>query len=263
MGTLKKRRAMKNKAIITESRIYFLVVLLISAATLRHSAIGFASFEGDMRLGVLSALAVDGLMVLFMYTLRREFRWRLFVAMCFPMGISIFTQLLYAMGHAQVITVAPGAVWLEQRAVDIINARVWILPIALPVSALLAALVGESETEQTVSLEQHEQLQAQLNQARQTNTDMRLEIERQKTATQQAQEKSRELVEFHAAVTDPSAWKDATSITQTIDKYFTTNGNKPAARELAEATGVQPATIHTARRKAKEAQPRLPGVNGE
>jgi hypothetical protein len=135
--------------------------LLIGVATLRHSAYGFASIEsGNFWLGLLSALAVDVLMILFAHGLRDGFRWDYAAGLAIPSLLSIYTQLLFAVSESQAMIVAPGAEWLG-GAQDILRWRVVFLPAALPILALVASLAGRGEIKH-IPLAVHEALLVEL-----------------------------------------------------------------------------------------------------
>jgi hypothetical protein len=247
---------------ITESRLYFTLYFLISAATFRHSTEGFASFEGSLWLGALCALAVDALMILFAHSLRRKFRWTLLFAMCFPAGLSVYTQLLYAVNNAQIMEIAPGALWLEQVAVDIINARVWLLPISLPVSALLAALVGENQQEETVPVRQLRDLQnrlksvqAALTRVEDENVSNEKELDRLRQANQGHEE-------FMAWASEPEHFKSARSFGRwalRVCDHVGVNGDGPTAVIVGETTGKTAANFRAdiAEIKAERAQAKI------
>ncbi len=231
---------------ITESRLYFTLYFLISAATFRHSMEGFASIEGSTAWGALSALAVDALMILFAHSLRRKFTWTMLLAMFIPAVASVYTQWLFAVSEAQLVTIAPGAEWLGQWAINIANIRVVLLPALLPVSALVAALVGENEQTPTVSIDAHNAIKVQLETLRNESAKLRIDALSNKDELEK-------LREFHKGVTDPTAWKSATSAAQLINGVIFTNGNRPETKVLAKLLNVKPPAITAAMRK-KEAK---------
>lgn len=120
--------------------LFYLLYISVSVATFRHSAFGFASLEGgSFWWGALSALAVDAGMILSASSLRytRNF-WLIALLIACAFGSS-FTQVLYAISNAPAVTVAPGAVWLGETAVRLINWRILLLPLFLPASAVMCA----------------------------------------------------------------------------------------------------------------------------
>jgi len=239
---------------ITQGHIYFAVYMCIALATFRHSMEGFASFEGNMWLGALSAIAVDALMILFAHSLRGGFKWALLFGMCFPAGLSVYTQLLFAISNAKIVEVAPGAAWLEQTAVDIINARVWLLPVSLPVSALLAALVGKNDSEKMVSADIHATTLVQLEAARQAAADLRKQAAESAVTHDETVARNQELAAFKLAVTDPDAWKTATSAARLVITQIFPNGNRPETKVLAELLKVSGAQIGNVARDVKAKQ---------
>jgi len=140
-------------------RLFVLLYLLIGLATLRHSAYGFASMEGgNLALGLLSAVAVDLLLIFFAHGLRNGFRWDYAAGLVLPALFSIYTQWLFASEKAELMMVAPGAAWLGDTAARVQEWRVVLLPAALPVLALVASLAGRGEKSH-VSLAAYRELQ--------------------------------------------------------------------------------------------------------
>lgn len=126
----------------------FALYFLISVATFRHSAVGFASIEGHIAWGMLSALAIDAGMILAAIGLRKtRNKWYL-VGLVISAVASTYTQLLYSMAHSQTVTVAPGAVWMQSAALVIINLRIVVLPALLPGLAIVYSLVAEMDVQQ-------------------------------------------------------------------------------------------------------------------
>lgn len=138
------------------TRLFYALYILVSIATFRHSAHGFASIEGgSLAWGALSALAVDAGMLLSASGLRRGRSWALVIGLVISAGASTFTQLLYSIANAQALTVAPGAQWLGNVAVTIVNARVVALPALLPLLSVIYAFSAKSaRIEQPSDLEE-------------------------------------------------------------------------------------------------------------
>lgn len=124
--------------------------VLVTVATLRHSAAGFASLEGgSVAWGYLSALAVDAGMALSATGLRKRFDWWLVIGLLVSAAASTFTQVLYAIAHAVVMPVAPGAQWLGEYAQWIADLRVIVLPALLPALSIVYARASKSVDEQS------------------------------------------------------------------------------------------------------------------
>jgi len=167
-------------------RMFVGLYLLIGIATLRHSAYGFASIEsGNIWLGLLSALAVDVLMILFAHGLRDGWRWDYAAGLVIPAVLSIYTQLLFAVSESQAMMVAPGAMWLEQ-AQDILKWRIVLLPAALPVLALVASLAGRDKTTH-VTLEQYNRIVALKSELESELDDREPQLEQMRTEAQSQQ----------------------------------------------------------------------------
>ena len=122
--------------------------VLISVATFRHSAYGFASLENaSFAWGALSALAVDAGMALSAAGLRKERNLWLVVGLGVAAVASTYTQLLFAVTHAEPMVVAEGARWLTQASF-LIDARVLVLPCLLPALSLVYAASGKGRDTQ-------------------------------------------------------------------------------------------------------------------
>jgi len=128
----------------------------VAVATFRHSAIGFATLEGgDVALGALSAAAVDVGMMLAAERLPTVRNWRAIAAICLALGLvlaaaaSIYSQLLYAVTHADAVVIAAGALWMGEWAMWIANARVVVFPFLLPTLAVVYAFASRTESAAT------------------------------------------------------------------------------------------------------------------
>lgn len=243
---------------VTPSQLFFALYILISAATFRHSTIGFASLEGSMAWGALSALAVDVLMILFAHAIRQDGfsvrsgeSWGLALGLSIPALASIYTQLLFAVTEAQILQVSPGAAWMGDAAVNITNVRVVGLPALLPVLALVAALMGKHDDAQTVSAEDYAALDTQLDNARLEATELRRTAQLNAAQIESQGRIIDELQTFESAVRNPAAWKDATAAAQLISGTIFPNDKRPSTKVLARLLGVGQATVSTAIRKIK------------
>lgn len=134
------------------SVFFFALYIIVALATFRHSSIGFASIEsGSIFWGAMSALAVDIGMMLSATGLRTRKKTRsltvsLLVGLIVSAGASIYTQLLFAVLHAQPIYPAAGAEWMNDFALWLIQRRILIMPALLPVLCIVYSFsVKESE----------------------------------------------------------------------------------------------------------------------
>lgn len=142
--------------------MFFGLYSLISVATFRHTALGFASLEGgNVVWGALSALAVDMGMLLSASALRQAFRWPYFIGLVVSALASTYTQLLYSMFTAGVVEVAPGAAWLGSTASSIIDARVVLLPALLPLLSITYAFAAKTSTHKVDFMSEVEAIKAQ------------------------------------------------------------------------------------------------------
>ena len=113
---------------------------MIAIATFRHTTHGFATLEhGSLALGALSAIAIDIGMIHAAEQLRGVAdpdRWLVAGLLLSAFG-SFFAQLLYAVLNVEAMVVAPGAAWLEPAASSLVDARVIIMPLILPLLAIV------------------------------------------------------------------------------------------------------------------------------
>jgi hypothetical protein len=133
--------------------LFFALYIAVSVATFRHSAYGFASIEGHILWGALSATAVDVGMIASASYLRKQRNGWLVGALVITAGASTYTQLLYAMMNSAVVTVAPGVAWLGDTATWIIDIRVIVLPALLPTLAVVYAFAAKQETSREPELQ--------------------------------------------------------------------------------------------------------------
>lgn len=145
---------MKNKSNWL-SILLVVLQILVALATFRHSAIGFASIEGGsnggdlttLLWGGIAALAIDAGMILSATGLRKK-RSRigtfwLVTGLSFSAVASTYTQWLFAILHAELVTIAPGAIFVQEFATNLSNARIFILPPLLPALAIIYAMASE------------------------------------------------------------------------------------------------------------------------
>lgn len=123
------------------SSLLFLLYVLISVATFRHSTIGFASLEeGSLFWGAMAALAIDAGLILSATGLRSKRHPVSMIALVVGLVISVtasaYSQLLFSVMHAQAVEVAPGARWLGEAAIWVIEKRVVIMSALLPFLAV-------------------------------------------------------------------------------------------------------------------------------
>jgi len=138
---------MKNKRDYL-AYLFAALYVLVTIATLRHSAAGFASIEsGSVIWGYLSALAVDAGMALSATGLRKRWRTSLFLGLVLSASASTFTQLLYAVAHAAVMPVSAGAQWLGEYAQLIANWRVIVLPALLPLLSVVYSFAAKADVD--------------------------------------------------------------------------------------------------------------------
>jgi len=155
---------------------------LVTFATLRHSAAGFASLEGgNLAWGYLSALAVDVGMALSATGLRKRRSGWLVVGLLVSAVASTYTQLLYAIAHAAPLVVADGALWLGAGAQSIANVRVVILPALLPALSIVYSFASKS-----VGVDDGNSLQHDLAESLQRVTELEQECNGLRTEVEQA-----------------------------------------------------------------------------
>ena len=116
-------------------------------ATFRHSALGFATVEGSLFWGALSALAVDIAMLLAAERLRYDRSPWLIAGLVVASCACVYSQALYMVSHAQSVEIAAGAMWMDYAAQWIIDLRVIIIPFLLPAQVVIFAIASQSQTE--------------------------------------------------------------------------------------------------------------------
>jgi len=132
--------------------LFRLLYWSVALAIYRHSAIGLSTLEsGNLILGALGALAIDIGMILAAEKLRAgdgNRKW-LIVGLMLSAAASVYSQLLYTVSYAQSVSVAPGAMWMEDIAQLVIDMRVLVIPILLPALAVVYSFASEVSTLQT------------------------------------------------------------------------------------------------------------------
>jgi len=210
--------------------LFVALYLLVTIATLRHSAVGFASLEGgNVAWGYLSALAIDAGMILSATGLHKRRSFWLVIGLIVSMAASTFTQALYAVSHAGVMTVAVGAQWLGAMAQQIANARVIVLPALLPALSIVYSFASKDigATDDAVDVAE---IQRERDEARQLVAQFSREID--------ALRKAAPLI-------------DALPMQVRAKLYTMANGNGIKPKEVAEKLSV---SISSARRGVSEAR---------
>lgn len=213
--------------------LFILLYVLVTAATLRHSAAGFASLEdGSMVWGYLSALAVDAGMALSATSLRKRLSWWPFIGLLVSAAASTFTQLLYAIAHAAVMPVSTGALWLGPTAQAVADARVVILPLLLPLLSVVYSFSSKSAVRDN-GVEIAE-IESERDEARETAAKLLIQVEQATNAVE--------------------AWGllSATARAELIARCA--NGDRPDVAVAADALGVSGATVRRGYQLARDAQ---------
>lgn len=202
--------------------LFVILYFLVTVATLRHSAAGFASLEGgSVGWGYLSALAVDAGMALSATGLRKRFDWSLLIGLLVSASASTFTQLLYAVAHAALMPVADGAAWMGDAAVLIANWRVVALPALLPLLSIVYSFASKSvDAQETVD---EDALRDEL--AQRDGDVARLQRE----------------LEYQADAVEAWGLLNATDRAKLIAECA--NGNRPAVADAAQALDVSTSTV--------------------
>lgn len=232
-------------------RLFVGLYLLIGVATLRHSAYGFASIEsGNIWLGLLSALAVDVLMILFAHGLRDGFRKDYAAGLAIPALLSIYTQLLFAVSESQAMMVAPGAEWLGSSAETLQQIRVLALPAALPVLALVASLAGRGVSTH-VSLKQHNRTVARLTDVKDELKAQGLELEKTRRQSEEQQgvvkDLQAETMRLKREIEAAAIWRNLPGKARARLVAGFVNGDKPRKnKEIALMAGVSESVVSRA-----------------
>lgn len=119
----------------------------VAIYTLRHSAIGFSTLEPDAKMAwaILAALVIDIGMLLAAEKVREQRSNWMITGLLISCVISAFSQLLFAVTNASNATVAPGAMWMEKVAIFLIQWRVILLPLAMPVLVVVYAFASKEQ----------------------------------------------------------------------------------------------------------------------
>jgi len=108
--------------------------------------IGFATVENDRLFwGALSAIAVDIAMLLAAERLQREVTPWLVAGLVLASTGSVYSQALYMVGHTEPIMISLGAMWMQNIAQWLINARVLVLPFLLPAQVVIFSLASKGK----------------------------------------------------------------------------------------------------------------------
>jgi len=134
----------------THVTLFRLLYFSVALYTLRHSAIGVATIEqdGNMFWPILAALILDIGMLLAAEKLRERITAWLVIGLLLSCAGSAYTQLLFAVTNAQAVTIAPGAIWASIFATYIIEWRVIVLPVVMPVLVIVYAFASKAQVPQ-------------------------------------------------------------------------------------------------------------------
>jgi len=128
--------------------LFRLLYWSVALATYRHSAIGLSTLEsGSLVLGALGAIAIDIGMILAAERLRTgggNRKW-LIAGLILSASASVYSQLLYTVTYAEAVSVAPGAMWMENVAQLVIDMRVLVIPVLLPALAVVYSFALKSQ----------------------------------------------------------------------------------------------------------------------
>ena len=232
------------------AKLFDVLFFIISAATFRHTTIAFASIEGTMLGGALSAIAIDVTMYLTAVALGSNMAWwgrlTVGVGLLASAGMSAVAQLLFSVTHAEVMTVAVAAEWFGWSQ-QIIDYRVVVLPFSLPVFALLVTAAGKVQESESVSLAIHRKLKATVD---------RLELELDEidalhagaiaalnTELDQARARANQGDRFRVELETLRSFgvKNDKDIAATL--HFLHNGNTGTLQDLADAMDVSKSTV--------------------
>lgn len=234
-------------------KLFDILFLIISIATFRHTAAGFASIEGNDWAGGFSAIAIDVTMYLAATALSSDLsRWgRVAVggALFASALASAAAQLLFSVTHAQVLEIAPAAAWLSQ-AQAIIDYRVVWMPFSLPVFALLVTAAGKAQDIEGVSLDAHRLLQQVVasNEVELDGLDAELEKAQAALTTQadSAKASAAQVVRLQTWIEQLQSFDISTKHGVISTCAFAHNGDAPTQKALAEAAGTSLTTARNA-----------------
>ena len=242
------------------AKLFDLLFFIISLATFRHTAAGFASIEGTSpSAGYLGAVAIDVTMYLSAVALNSNLsKWgRLAVgtALLTAALSSAAAQLLFSVTHAEALTIAPGALWFKQ-AQFIINWRVVWMPFSLPAFALLVSAAGKAQETTGVSVAEYRRLQSIVSES---NKD--LDVLDAQLA--EAQAKAGKFDELQLWVDTLRRFNVTTGKGAAAMIAFAHNGHTPTQEVLAQALGVSKSTVRLGEKEAKVARVGLPGISDD
>lgn len=140
--TMIERLLQQLRASVTPFRILYYGV---ATYTLRHSALGFATIEPDasMAWAYLAAAVVDVGMLLAAEALRDKVTAWMVAGLLTSCLLSAFSQLLFAATNAGPLLIAPGAEWMRPFATWLIQLRVVVLPLAMPLLVIVYAFASK------------------------------------------------------------------------------------------------------------------------
>ncbi|GAG54036.1 unnamed protein product, partial [marine sediment metagenome] len=118
-----------------------------------------------------------------------------------------------------------------------------ILPLSLPVSALLAALVGENESEETVSAQVHAGIQTKLEAVQKELVTMRKSTVEKDDKLSRLVQANQEHEQMLAILRSEETTKSASSLARAWNEHVYTNGDKPSAKVRAQLLNVSEALI--------------------
>jgi len=160
-------------------------------------------------------------------------------------------------------TIAPAlrAQGLHQTMPESVSEHVftfWCIGLAaytpLMIGGIATALRVQPGGVESISADIHNATLAKLDIARKQVTSLNKDIAESATTHNETVARNRELAAFKAAVTDPDAWKTATSAARLVITRIFPNGNRPETKVLAELLKVSGAQIGSVARKAKAEQ---------
>jgi hypothetical protein len=120
--------------------------------------------------------------------------------------------------------------------------------------------LGESDQEQNVPLAQYDALKTQLEQLRASSAKERLAAQGDVAELEQLRGENAKHQARLERLRSDEALKSASGLMRILYECVYNNGVAPLPKVFAEGFGV---TEQTARKARSDAQPRLPGVNGE
>lgn len=143
------------------SRYFLMVNVAISIATFIHSSYGFGTISGNPDylegfdliwwwfIGGLSSASIDIGMGAIVYALLNGWKNKWMTRSLLVLALfSAYSQLIYAGRFAQDITVQTKVVWINDILQPLVDLRILLLPIALPMFALIYAFASKSKQDE-------------------------------------------------------------------------------------------------------------------